>query len=228
MKIIVSTSNSYHHLLKIFIYLFNKNWSNTQEVEIVGYKKPDFELPSNFTFVSLGEQVGDAKNFTRDLRGYFAKQDEWFIWMMEDTFIRSVDRRILTDVEFLTQLPITDLGRINLCSKAGIIQDHIEVKSSCFKEFPYQLIENTQTALYRLCTQPSLWNKNFLLQYMQEDMTPWEFETQPSFNDGWRIFSINEDVVLHNEGVTKWDIHKYNLSGIPEEQINEMKQLNIL
>lgn len=223
MKIIVTTSNKYLHLIPIFTYLFNKNWDKHQEVEIVGYDKPDFDLPSNFTFYSLGEQIGNAKNFSTDLSSYFKKQEEWFIWMMDDTFIRFVDFEKLKLLKSLTQ--IKNAGRINLCSRATFLQDNF--KSELFFD-DYKIFENTQTALYRLCTQPSIWNKNFLLKYLTPDLTPWEFETQDSFNDEFRIFGIEEDVVLHNEGVTKHNIYDYNLNNIEEDQITELKNLNYI
>jgi hypothetical protein len=47
MKIIVTTSNKYLHILPIFCFLFNKFWDKDQPVEIVGYDRPSFPLPSN-------------------------------------------------------------------------------------------------------------------------------------------------------------------------------------
>jgi hypothetical protein len=224
MKIICTTSNAYHHLIPIFCFLFNRNWSAEQEVEIVGYDAPlpeGFTLPSNFKFVSLGKQIGGPKNFGTDLRKYFETQDDWFIWMMEDTFIKEVDFEKLKTIQEIIHWRNDDIGRINL-SYAGRIQEHY--KSEIFDG----IIENTQTALYRLCTQPSIWNKKFLLQYLQPNMTPWEFETQSSFNDGWRIMGLPGGAIEHNEGVTKHDIHKFNFKDIPEEVIQEMKDLKII
>ncbi len=218
MKIIVTTSNNYLHLIPVFAYLFNKNWGHN--VELVGYDKPE-NLPENFTFHSLGKQSGDSTNFTKDLREYFKNQDEWFIWMMEDTFIRSINFSQLEILKSLTNY--AKVGRINLCH-ASVLQDHF-----IFGVMQgLKILENTQTAYYRLCTQPSIWNRDFLLQYMEKDLSPWGFETQKSFNDGWRILGPEEKVLLHNEGVNKHDIHKLDLNGIAEDQINEMKQLGTI
>lgn len=221
MKIIVTTSNKYLHILPIFCYLFNKNWDKNQIVEIVCYDFPEFELPDNFVFRTLGKQEGGAKNFTRDLREYFKKQDDFFIWMMEDTFIKSVDTKKLNTLKLLTY---DNVGRINL-SKETIKQKHFlnYVTVNDFKIF-----ENTQDSLYRLSTQPSIWNKKFLLKYMQNDLSPWEFETQSSCNDNYRILGMDEAAVSHNEGVRRFDIKKYNFDGIDKQTVDEMKQLNIL
>lgn len=219
MKIIITTSDAYHHLLKISMFLFNKNWSDKQEVEIVGYEKPLFTFPDNFKFHSLGKQIGGPKNFSTDLRKYFEKQDTFFIWIFDDSFIKSVNFERLQELWMLRN---NSIGRINLCSRATTLQDFYQ------SDLGSNLLENTQTALYRLCTQPSIWNKAFLMKYLTPELTPWEFETQKSINDGYRIIGHKEDVVDHNEGVTKHDIFDYNLTGIKEEQIEEMKSLNIL
>ncbi len=221
MKIICTTSNKYLHLLKISCYLFNKNWSSEQQVEIVGYDKPEFELPPNFTFYSLGKQTDTNKDFSNDLRKYFEKQDDWFIWYFDDTFLKSLDLFKFDILKSLIREP--NVGRINL-TYAGRIQDH-------FKSWTVRgnvIIENTQTARYRICTQISLWNRKFLLQYLKPNMSPWDFESQDPKNDGWRILGLENGCIEHNEGVTRHDIHKYNLKGIREEQIQEMKELGLI
>lgn len=221
MKIIVTTSDKYHHIIPIFCYLFNKYWDPNKEVEIVGYKKPDFELPKNFTFISLGEQ-GKVEEFSTDLRKYFENQPEWFIWMMEDTFIKGVDFLKLKLLQELTYYS-DNVGRINL-SKECVKQEHV----------PYihigglQLYKNIQTANYRLSTQPSIWSKKFLLQYLTPGLTPWKFETQKSINDGWEIIGLGTAAVEHNEGVRKHNIYNYDFTGIHSEVIEEMKQLKYI
>lgn len=233
MKIIVTTSDDYLHIVPIFCYLFNKYWDDQQKVEIVCYdgindfienskNKSSYKIPDNFNFVSMGVQSKDAGNFTRDLRRYFAEQDEWFIWMMEDTFIKSkVDQKRLQYLFSLTQHE--NVGRINLTNE-GRKQ---KFENYCVVE-DLRIVVNTQDALYRLSTQPSIWNRNYLLKYMQNDIGPWEFETQQAFNDGYRILGPELCVVKHNEGVRKFDLFKYNFDGIEQEVINEMKALNII
>ena len=58
LPIYVTTSNGYMKVVKVFCYLFNKFWGSQQEVNIVGFDPPDFELPNNFKFISLGKQRG--------------------------------------------------------------------------------------------------------------------------------------------------------------------------
>ena len=221
IKWIVTTSNKYHHLLKIFIYLFNKNVSENIKVEVVGYDKPGFDLPSNFTFHSLGKQTDTSKDFSNDLRPYFEKQGEWFIWFFEDSWVKEVDWEKLDALVNLTE--IEKVGRVNL-TYAARLQDFIEYGDVD----NHRILENTQTARYRICTQPSIWNKQFLLQYLKPNMSPWDFESQDPQNDGWRILGPAGSAVLHNEGVTRHNIYRYNLSGIDSEQLREMRELKLI
>lgn len=221
LKICVTTSNNYLHLIPVFCYLFNKNWSPEQKVEIVGYDRPDFSLPENFTFYSMGKQEGGANNFSGDLRKYFARQDAWFIWMVEDSFPTHVN---LEELEILkTLMTVPKCGKINLTT-ATVIQDY-----EVFCELGgLEILENTQTSRYRLAMQPSIWRRDYLLKYLTPGMTPWQFEVQPAHNDSWRIFGADHAVAKITEGVTKRDIYKLSLYKVPPEDIKEMEELGIL
>lgn len=222
MKIIVTTSDAYLHILPIFCYLFNSNWDSRIQVEIVGYKRPDFEMPSNFSFYSLGTQTNNKKDFSNDLRKYFEKQDKFFIWLMEDSFIRKIDNKALeTSISLISKY--NQIGRINLTTEV-LKQNNLFLEDLG----EYRLFENTQTANYRLSTQPSIWNREFLLNYLTPNLSPWEFETQESTHDGYRIVGLNKNSIYHNEGVRKFDLHKYNLEGISDLQLEQMKKLSIL
>lgn len=221
-KIIVTTSDNYHHLLPIFCHLFNKFWSKDQFVEVVGYKKPDFELPNNFTFYSLGQWSGNKKDFSNDLRPYFEKQDDWFIWLFEDTFIKkpiNFDNLRLFNIYMHSK---TSVGRINLsdeCCK--------QINEKWCSLSHVSIYRNSQAAEYRLSTQPSIWNKNFLLQYLKPNLSPWDFETQQPKYDGWEIIGMDRDncPLKHNEGVTRHDIYKYNFDGIDQQTLSELKKI---
>src|SRR5690606_22534524 len=116
------------------------------------------------------------------------------------------------------------IGRINLTDEGS--KQKTEQESNVILEKNIQdrvhlvkLIKNTQDSEYRLSTQPSIWNREFLLQYLKPNLTPWEFETQESKNGGWIILGAEKgkSPVVHNEGVTKHNLYKYDLSGIDQK-----------
>lgn len=206
MKIIVTTSNKYLHLIPVFEFLYRKYW-NSSDIEIVGYEKPDTQLP----FVSLGVQ-GDVKEWSTDLRKYFMQQPDSFIWIMEDTILKRVD------VERIPKQMPDGVGKICLTNDVSK-RDHVRLMSSDI------YIKASPTSRYRLSTQPSLWNKEYLLRYLTDGLNPWEFETLDPVNDGWNIYGMVEPCIIHNEGVRRFDPCKVDLTGLPQEDINYIQMI---
>jgi hypothetical protein len=203
MKVIITTSDLYHHLLPIFFKLYVREWN--WPCELVGYKKPVMELPECCTWVSLGVQRG-PKYFSDDLRPYFEKQDQFFIWIMEDTFLKGVDFKLLElSIKGLSKW----IGKWCLTNESTR-RDH-RTMNTIYKS---DLFEVAQDAKYRLSCQPAIWNREYLVASLKPGLSPWEWETQHPVNDGYDIVGFKENVVRHNEGVTKKDIHKLNLTGI--------------
>ena len=202
MKIIVTTSDNYHHLLPIFFYLYGKYCD--EPFELVGYEKPECELPNNYTWVSLGMQ-GDKSEWSTDLRRYFEQQPDHFVWMMEDTFIKS-------EVGYFSYF---NAGRIDL---TGDVQKRENTNDG-------YIVTASPFSRYRLSTQPSIWNREFLLKYLKDGLNPWDFETQDPKNDGWEIFGYLNPPIKHNEGVRRFDIYKLNLDGMCQEDIDYINSI---
>lgn len=202
MKWIVTTSDKYLHVLPVFFYLFNKHLG--YQAELVGYTKPE-GLPDNFTFHSMGEDRG-AKYWSTDLRAYFDKQDDWFVWIMEDTFVKGWDEDKYKDS---VAMCYNGIGRVDLTKD---VQKRTHTKNNGYAWGHPQ-------ERYRLSTQPSIWSKQFLMNYLHEGMTPWEFETQDPKDDGWQIVGAVDYPMLHNEGVRRHDIHAFNMDGIDDPEV---------
>lgn len=223
MKIICTTSDKYNHCLKVFIYLFNANWPAKAPVEIVGYKKPDFELPDNFSFHSMGEQGPNPSCFSRDIRTYLESiPDEWVIWFFEDSFIKSVDEDVLDYLFYFTKIAIPPMiGRIDLGDQA--------------RRGPHDIVNGFHDTCkykadraYRLSTQPSIWNVAYLKSYLKDGMSPWDFERQHPVSDGWEIIGHKDGAIKYNEGVFNKDIYKMNLEGVDQFHLEKMKELGIM
>ena len=205
MKIIITTSDKYHHLLPIFFYLYNKYWG--EPFDLVGHAKPECELPDNCTWVSLGPQ-GSKQDWSNQIRPYFEQQPDWFVWMMEDTFLKE-----------LCILPIIiqsgNIGRIDL-TKDIKSREHTKANEIIFAH---------PNSRYRLSTQPSVWCKHFLLKYLKPGLSPWDFETQDPKSDGWSVEGFIFQPVHHNEGVRRFDLYKLNLDGMCQEDIDYINKI---
>ena len=88
MKVIVVASDKYVNLLNGYSRLFNRHWSENKQVDILCYKKPDFDLPKNFNVISLGNQDDFDESWTKGIRKYFENlEDEYFMLCLEDHFM---------------------------------------------------------------------------------------------------------------------------------------------
>lgn len=226
MKICCTTSNAYAHILPVFFFLFEKYWGG--EVELVGYKEPK-NLPSYCSFYSMGEQRG-PQFFSDDLIKYFEKQNDRIIWIMEDTFLKaSVNHETISMLRGLMRND-SSIGRISLSS------DSIKFYTEFYGEVNGITIHKTPPdSDYRLSTQPAIWNKNYLLKWLWPDHSPWNFENlkgtlmqRPDHEFKNLALDKFNAPIKHNEGVRKRDLHAFDLNGIDENVIEEMKQLNIL
>jgi len=196
LKVYVTTSNKYLHVLKVFSYLFNRYWSPDQEVVVIGFdKSPDFELPKNFKFVSLGVSEGWGR-YTLDIQKMLNEiiEDDYFIWLEENEFIiRPVNFEILED---LKKFLAPNLARIDF-TRGTSDRPHNIIKYTP----SYQIIEAKQKAELRVCMRAGIFNKRTLLNYCKGVVSSSHIESVASDiskNDGSRVFSSNGDWVVKN------------------------------
>ena len=223
IKIYISTSDKYHNCLLPFAYLFNKFWGDEQEVIILGYKIPNFKLPNNFSFVSLGEQRG-PKYYSEDLRIFFSTlKEEFFIYTMEDQFILDYVNKNLINrfIKLISQEP--KMGRICLTNS---IYQTIHSGKSFHQYKETDLIKLTDNSNWRITCEWSIWKKDYLIKYLEGNLTPWEFEQQ-SFsqakNDGFDIIgSKNKVAIRHAEAIRRGKVNEdFDFSFV-----NENEELN--
>ena len=229
MKFYVSTADKYVHLVKPFSFLFNKFWSEEQEVVVLGYQTPNFELPDNFSFVSMGKSENNPSEWSNGLIDYFSNiDDEWFMYATEDMFVvHPVDFEALEKLKGYTKGQ--RVGRIGLTNDV--------CRKSCFNVTD-NVVEMTQDSQYRISCITSMWNREYMLKHLKRNMTPWEFEvngTSTSHNDGYRIlglesnFAVRMCLAIRRGNFDSLDFKFDNEDrSLDEEVINEMKEKGII
>jgi hypothetical protein len=199
LNIYISTSNQYHGCLKPFAYLFNKFWSRQQKVTFVGYDLPDFDLPENFEFVSLGKQRGPSY-YGNDFRLFFESlDDEYFIYTMEDQFIYD-----MVEVDLVHKLSSyvkqKDVGRV--CLTNSIFQNHMGKRHEFYlNDSNYELVKYSQDSEFRITCEWTIWDRDYLCGYLLDGMDPWQFErigSQNSKNDGYNLIGCKNQVPIHH------------------------------
>jgi hypothetical protein len=181
------------HILRPFSFLLNKFWSPDQQVKIIGFEPPDFDLPPNYEFVSLGPQRG-LKYWTNDHIDYFQGiEDQYFVHMLENEFfLKPLDTEIYADV--VSRLS-PEVGRVDLTPGPSQRSNNLVENRG-----RYDIIELTQDASYRLALRFNIWNKDYLMKYLIPGEDCWEYEVkgiERSKDDGYQIMATDRSYVMH-------------------------------
>lgn len=216
LNVYVSTCNGYDVLLKPFYYLFNKFWGEFQNVVILGYRKPPFELPNNFKFVSLGSEQKNVSDWSTDLRKFFETvNDDFFIYTVEDSFLlHPINHNIMNTLIEYIELP--NIGRIALNSfSKNKINEFEEIKN--YNNF--RIGKQSQTGRYKMAALWSIWSKDYMLKYLQPNRNPWDAEVKGSEeakNDGYEVIAtLDEYAITHALGRRKGSGGPYNTINVP-------------
>jgi hypothetical protein len=180
VRVIVLTSDKYLHALRPYAWLFNKYWGATQEVLVAGFTPPDFELPPNFSFHSIGKfedyPIDKWTNALIKLLGEI--EDEAFVLMLEDYWItRGVDTRAVKMCHDYT-------CQFGYVLRIDLTTDRLFSYGPCYPgEIPdygqlghLDLIRSDPTNQYHMSMMTAVWRRDNLLKVLQPDWDPWKVE----------------------------------------------------
>ena len=224
-------------ILKPYVYLFNKYWGEDYRVVVLGYKEPDFELPTNFKFVSMGEsQEGGAEGWSSYLYDYFNSIDDDHIILTLEDFLPAAppDVEVLESIVNLMK-DSDSVGRFDLTWDLFTNCKH--TPSPSLNE-SINLCEISKGVMYRVSCQPAIWKRSFLLNILNGTTNPWNFEmygSQLSDQHSETILSI-DDPNFENfptKWVAKGAVSRHhpgmvNVLGLTPECIRELVDLNLL
>lgn len=206
---------------------------------MLGFSEP--EENDWFTFFSMGETQNEP--WTRHIQRYVESiPDEHVVFTLEDFF--PVSEPNLDSFHALTAAVLNDnIGRADLtwdmyCNCSTEIYDTLEEK-------PYSLISCPRygamvegKSLYRITTQPSIWKREYLLKFLDNDWSPWEFEVKGSSlsaNFKEKVIAVCDATFSHYP--TKWSPKgavsrhqegKFNCLGMTIENIKELVDLELI
>lgn len=238
MRIFISTSDSTMHILPIFAYLFNKYWPN-KEVTVLGFAVPDFELPDNFTYVSVApEQKGGASNWTKYLKEYFNSIDDThFIFGLDDSLIvRKVSNELYDSIVSYVKNDL-NIGRFDLTP--GMRWASVRSGYLKFIEGPgnLKLVECIHAPAgvltYRLSAAMSIWNRDYFLKSVSIDRSPWAWELEGGLeaeHDSRLVLGCSEKwCIRKTEGLSNAQFPgKINTFHMKEDDIKYIVENNLI
>jgi hypothetical protein len=229
IKMYVNTCDATMFFIPIFSYFYEKYWTVDADVEVLGFSKPDFELPDRFNYVSLNDkQIGGVNSWSNYLVDYFENiPDEIILWGIDDHII--VDDIDVELYDFLVKKIQTDktIGRISLIG--NIEQRKYDVIES-YADF--DLIQQRSGTSYLIDCQFSLWRKEYLLKYLMKNWTPWQFEIDGSklaaYSDFKVLGTTNRHCVQKIEGKRHFADRDINLLGAKYRDIIDVVNKGII
>lgn len=235
LKLYINTCDATLSFLPIFNYFFEKYWTIEQDVILLGYSEPTCKLPSNMKFISMSPiQEGNEHGWAKYLREYFESiEDEFIMWGIDDHLIvNQIDEDIISH---LTNIIKSD----NSVGRVGFTYGISNRGYTIIQSFPeYDIIELDQFQKqnkpwpYRIDTGFGIWRKSYLLKYLIDGYTPWDFELKGgelAMNDGYKILATNRKFAVHKvEGKRGFAPDKVNLLGVKFEDILYLMRNNIV
>jgi hypothetical protein len=176
MRVYVLTSDRYLPALRPFAWLFNRYWSSTQPVTVVGFTPPTFALPENFDFLSLGAMVDYpvTKWSNALLKLLDLIPDEPCVIMLEDYWLT---RPVPTDA---VQKLYDYCRQFRYVCRLDLTGDRLHAGGAALYGTcgDIDLIWSDPESQYHMSLMAALWNPHNLRRVLIPDETPWQVELE--------------------------------------------------
>lgn len=230
-RILCMTSDPYLPAVKPFMWLLNKYWRPNPEVIVAGFTKPDFDLPINAKFLSLGKFSEFPLGKWSDALAVALQmiEDEHIIIMLEDYWIvRPVDIYAVSALyEYAKRAP--DVIKVDLCAdrlfSAGVKRHQYHIGY-------IELLVSDPMSPYHMSLMTGIWKVEHLMGIIQPDWSPWDIETigtevlqrKPHLH----VIGTAQWPVMHTLAFRNADIKKINLNELRKRDVEEMTRLGLL
>lgn len=231
INLIVLTSDKYLHALPVFAHLFNKYWSDEQQVTVAGFTEPSLPLPDNFSFHSIGKFQDYPVNRWSDAVIDLLHQIDYdtFILMLEDYWlVRHVNVEAV-HILYDYAIQFHYVLKIDLCGD--------RLYAANMKDYGYvrylDLIKSDPNSQYHMSLMAGIWNRNQLLRFLIPGETPWQVEMEGTN----RVRAVNDDIlhlgtrqwpVRHTLGLRSGDPTNFFVGELQPNDLSDLKDLRLL
>ncbi len=177
IDLVIPTCDLYRNITLPVLYSLKKYYRDMGKGIIVGYKCPEFDLPSNFEFVSVGEDKTPAQ-WTNGLKRFCESYSgDHFILHMDDHLL--VDHVDNEKIEQLSEL-------MNQDAQIDKIMLH-PFTSSMFQPYPTPhsnpLLFKCEGGIGSTTLMNAIWRRTYLLELLTDNLSPHDFENQNNHKD---------------------------------------------
>jgi len=175
MRVLITISDKYMHLLRGFVHLFNKYWGTNTKALICHYSDLPFTPTPNFETFKIGDQeLYPFKKWSDGLIKVLESiDDEVFVLMLEDYWInRMVNAEMIMDL-YAYMKSRDDLLKIDLMNDrlyAGGMRDYASLGY-------IDLIISDPNSAYHMSLMTGLWRRDNMLKVLIPNESAHEIET---------------------------------------------------
>lgn len=178
MKLLIPTCDANLWLIPLYQHLFDKyEWGKVFEPIYLGFTKPDFQK-LNINFVSMASK---QECWSRHIYNYVKSiMDEYVCFTLED-FLPVAPINLDSFHCLLAETLTNNVGRADLTWDL-----YTNCRCLTYNRNKYQSIYCPKgpmverESLYRISTQQSIWKREYLLKFLEQDWSPWQFEVEGS------------------------------------------------
>lgn len=224
MKITTLTNDKALWAIRPFMQQFNKYWNDNQQVEIVGFHQPPFELLPNFSFKSIASNNWPASKWSNQLIEYLNSiPDKLVILMLEDYWLKSPvdDFAIKSMYEYAQTLD--NLLRIDL---TGDRSQHRT--ASIYHEYNgFEIVRTKQPTPYQMSYQAAIWDRENLLKVLLPEENAWQSEIDGSkrVKDDMLVLGLKEPAVSYVPVLRRNKTGLQGFSKFSQQDQNELLKL---
>jgi len=229
--IYVLTSDKYLPALRGYAYLLNRYWKPNPQVVVGGFTPPDFQLPRNFSFHSIGkyEDYPVARWSNALIRLLLEMPHDVFVLMLEDYWLTGpVDgEAVQVCADYMKQFEY--VARFDLTGDrlhSGFAKDYGMAGN-------VPLIISDPDSPYHFSYMTALWRRQHLLKILIENETPWESELNGTprlrlLKDYVIVLGTKTPPVKHTLALRGGDHGKLLTDELRPDDVAEMDKLGML
>lgn len=180
-RVFIRTFDGRLNATRVMLWLINKHWHPRPDVVVAGYARPEWRLPENVEFYSIGNNKDYPVSRWSTATAKFLNDmpDEAFVLLLEDYWLtRDVDARaidILHDyVKQFTYVARMDLTGDRLYAGGADLNYGTVAHLDLVKSMP--------GSQYHFSLMAGIWRKEHLLRHLPPDWDPWKCELMGTTN----------------------------------------------